>query len=203
MRHEVVALMWAAHNMGRRTIEYGVGRRSKARTVTARVRPEYKGSRVSYRDDTIYSYHWWPMAMFVRSYHNELAVLVRTDTYSKSTTRHQYHVRDALRPYSVPVFSIGAAPTLDHEANIAAYQTKITELFAKALRAREKVPNLLHEAAQQRAEMQAYAEFFGVSESVWVDPFNSDPAKLLDFEARITKLSIRTGIPIHAFWRKA
>jgi len=54
---------------------------------------EGRAGNVSFKNETIYSYDWWPMAKFVR---HDL-VLIRDWSYSKSTSKHLGYVKHATR----------------------------------------------------------------------------------------------------------
>lgn len=202
MNHEQICAAWVAHNMGATTVVVSAKHRSKSGETTIRVRSEAKASRISYRGDTIYSFHWWPFARFVKNDRGKSAIIYRDETCSSSTSKHQSELRRALaRVPHIPVFSIPGDPCLDHAANMKALIASINEFFEKAVRARQQAPNLVCAANLKHEELEAYAQFFGCGIPLWANPFENDPARIRAFEAKLTKLSLQTGIVIHKFWR--
>jgi hypothetical protein len=141
------------------------------------------------------------MARFVKNAHGEQACLVRSDKYSKSTGRHKYYVRCALGAANVLVFHVNCESAHDHGAHVREYQQRIHEHFDKAVAAREQAIHHLVYAQTDAEEMQAYCEFFDYTPPAWANPLEQDDAKREALETKLTKLSIKTGVPIHAFWR--
>jgi hypothetical protein len=202
MNHEHLAYAWAAFNTGHDRLAVTIGRGSTQHTAMINVKPEMRGSRVSFRRDTIYSHHWWPMAKFIRE--PARAVLMRTDTYSISTSRHQLYVRRALASRaSIPVFEVQGDPVLDHDANIKGYVTRIHEHLAAASRATRYADRAVLEAQAVHTMLCSYIETFGLEQPLpqQLSPFKTAD-ELIAFEARMTQLSLRLGVPIPPIWRQ-
>jgi hypothetical protein len=110
---------------------------------------------------TIYSYREsWPMASFVTSKRGR-AVLMRTDTYSVTTSNHMTDARCAAR--GTQLFNVasgydGTAP--DHAANKAFYQQCIADAVARIKRARSRIDWDLEQLQTLVDEANAYSQFF-------------------------------------------
>lgn len=210
MNHEEIAALWVAFNTGAEKLVVSRSHRGHSQDTshTLRVKPEARGAKLSYRRDTIYSYHYWPFGQFVRN-ENGTCVLWRDEKYSVSTGRHKYHAWKALGRVGFgsdarvrPVFTIEGEPSLDHKANIAWYMAQIREKFDGALRANKYAAEKLQAAHEQYLELERYAAFFNHTVEPWVNPFASRE-QMERFEAKLTRLSIQSGIAITKFWRQA
>lgn len=201
MNHTAVCYMWAAHNMKLSAIHIPKGRGGEQRT---RVKSAARGSRISFSGDTIKSFHWWPMARFVANDAGDQAVIFRNKHYSSSTSQHQSTVRAALRKYAmyVPVFDVDDDIDASHGERVKGYMRRIRDMFDLALKARAKAGAYIETAAAEHTEMLAYAAFFKIEIPMWANPFAS-PEEAVAFEAKLTELSLKTGVPINAFWRRA
>lgn len=202
MNHARVAHMWAAHNTGlSRFIETVVVKGARHDT-SVRVKPEGRGSRISFKGPTISSYHWWPMARFERNDSGEQAVIYRSARYSSSTSGHQSMVRAALRKQApdVPIFSVDDDINESHGTRIKGYMQRIRAGFDAALKARTRAIDLITSASETHEEMLSYARFFAVDIPLWATPF-ATPEEVVRMEAKLAELSIKTGITINSFWR--
>lgn len=79
-----------------------------------------RAGNISFDEDTIYSYGWWPMAKFIEPN----IVLFRDESYSISTSSHQHYVRSAIS--HCRVFNV-ISLTPNHKDNIKHYLAKIRE----------------------------------------------------------------------------
>ena len=58
---------------------------------------------MSFSNNTIYSYGWWPMAKFYKTRLGNDFVVMRSWTYSSSTGKHMSHVHNAI-PKNIPIW---------------------------------------------------------------------------------------------------
>ena len=205
MNHDLIASMWAAHNTGLAFISQTIHRKGGfTHEKHMHVKSEARGSRLSFRGDTISSYHWWPFGQFATNEAGEKAVLFRSHRYSSSTGKHQNYARRALRTYAdeVPVFDVHDDMDASHGERIKGYMQRVRDGFDLALRARTQAGRHIEHAGAEHDEMLAYARFFNVEIPAWANPF-ATPGEVGAMEAKLTELSIKTGIPINSFWRTA
>lgn len=202
MNHERVASMWVAHNVGLATIQTMEMRKGEKLTHNTRVKAEARGSRLSFHGATISSHHWWPFATFEANAAGEKAVIFRNKRYSNSTSQHQSEVRQALRKYAfqVPVFDVEDDINASHGERIKGYMHRIRTGFDLAIKARSRAPQHIEYASLEHEEMLAYSRFFGVKIPPWANPF-ATPEEMVRMEAKLTELSIKTGVTINSFWR--
>lgn len=123
---------------------------------------DVKGSRMFHDGPTIYSYrHTWPIARFFPNGRGGTAVLMRTDTYSPSTSKHKHHVRHALNLAGVRVFNV--YPNEQKSAVEREYIANIREQLesAKKPRIRQKT-RVWHtlEAERWHREMCDFNQFY-------------------------------------------
>lgn len=198
MNHDQVATMWAAYNMGLSVVRVPV----KGGERRMRVQDCARGSRLSFSGTTIDSHHWWPFARFETNKAGEKCVIFRSQRYSVSTSQHQSYARQALRKYAseVPVFDVHDGIDASHGERIKGYMQRIRSGFDLAIKARTHAPVHIENARAEHEEMLAYARFFNVKIPAWANPF-ANPAQLVAMESKLAELSIKTGIPINAFWR--
>lgn len=211
MNHEEIAALWVAFNTGAEKLVVTRSHRGRVQDTshTLRVRPEARGNMLSYRRDTIYSYHYWPFGQFVKNENGDTCVLWRNEKYSPSTGRQMYHAWRALGRVGFgsdsrlrPVFTIAGEPSLDHKANVTWYMAQIREKFDSALRASKYAVHKLQAAHDQHLELERYAAFFNYTIEPWVNPFASHE-QMDKFETKLARLSIQSGIAITKFWRQA
>lgn len=118
---------------------------------------------------TIYSYgSHFPIASHVSNERGERAVLFTIARYSVTTSAHCSAVASAI-PANVPVFHVphvrgtwSEAPS--HSDNTESYLSRISELLAKASRARTHREWHEREALGLREELRRYIAFFGLSD---------------------------------------
>ncbi len=118
---------------------------------------------------TIYSYgSHFPIASHVSNERGEHAVLFTTARYSVTTSAHCSAVGCAI-PKDVPVFHVphirgtwSEAPS--HSDNTESYISRISELLAKASRARSHREWHEREALGLREELRRYIAFFSLSD---------------------------------------
>jgi hypothetical protein len=205
--HGHICEMFVAFNRGHShvTLEHWRKRRDHNGNLNhqtnARVRESAKGARVSYRGDTIYSYHYWPMAKFFRNARQEQCAIVRTDTYSNSTSKHQSYTRRSLDKAHVTCFYTSGPPCTDHHENAKDYQQRIAESFAKALRARDHTVMYVNEASRLYQELQAYCTFFDWPMPALVQAVDVKQREKL--ETKLMKRCLTEGGVVHAFWRES
>jgi hypothetical protein len=93
----------------------------------SRSQEEGTSGNISFRGDSIYSYHWWEMARFYETKSGKRYVFIRDRSYSSSTGKHMGHVRGAIPPgweaIRIPgnqsgYFSHSRGNLLDHEDNV-------------------------------------------------------------------------------------
>lgn len=211
MNHEIICFLWAAFNTGadRLTMSVG-GRRRERRDVTFKVTEQRRGARVKYDRASIYSHGWWEMARFVSTRAGRV-VLRRSDSYSKSTGRHFWHVDRALEAHPhIRVFSFpigrqtSCLPDRAGADALNSYRERITEAFNKALRARlpESAEQYIACAGRLSDEMREMIAAFELDAPLWADPFESDTGRREELERKLTELGIRTGRAINVYWRQ-
>ena len=125
----------------------------------------FKGATIfSYRDS-------YPIASHVTSKNGKRnAILIRTDSYSVTTSGHISAVRSAI-PAGVQVFNVPsvqtewawAEPGADHKTNLSYYVSQSKESLSKAERARKLGSYELKEAFGYRDSARSYAAFFGLT----------------------------------------
>lgn len=103
----------------------------------------------------IRSYGYWYMARW----YDAKTVLYRDETYSKSTSQHQGHVRNAI-PAGIKMFTVLQINPQGHRVNIKHYCGKIAESAEKFARARERATWHLRENQEYASELQAYCKKF-------------------------------------------
>lgn len=205
MNHGHICDCWVAHNLGRTqvTLECWRSRKNQNPGVyqrTARVTDTRKGSRVSYRGDTIYSHHWWPMGRFFTNARGEKCVIARKENYSKSTAKHKSDMYHALGRDRVQTFVIDSEPCLDHAGNCAYYLGRMKEAMEKALRARNHALDRMNEAAANYKYLHEYCRFFDLE----APPFSTafvDPRQMYDLETKLIKKSLAGEGVVNVFWR--
>lgn len=118
-----------------------------------------------FEGQTIYSYgSHFPIARHVTNLRGEKAVLFTTVNHSVTTSSHCSAVAHAI-PLSVPVFHVpylrsGWDELPDTADNVESYVRRISELLAKAKRARTNRDWLEREALALREELRGYLAFF-------------------------------------------
>ena len=84
---------------------------------------------ISFNDNVILSYHWWPMANFI----SDNVVLVVNHSYSNSTSKHINLVNRAIPSYykKVYCFSPGSqyGNNIPHKDNINNFVEKIKDIL--------------------------------------------------------------------------
>lgn len=91
-------------------------------------------------------------------------VLYTMHGYSVSTAKHKSIVRRAI-PSHVPVFVVDdtkASTKEEHAANIASFEKRAADAYARALRARTNGPWLIESAEQLMTNAEDYAATFGL-----------------------------------------
>jgi len=124
-----------------------------------------------FKGATIYSYRdSYPIASHVTSKNGKKqAVLIRTDTYSVTTSRHISAVRHAarhLQVFDVPSVQTEWAwsePGADHKTNLAYFVEQSKDALGKASRARKAGTYELAQAFGNRDKAKEYAKFFGIA----------------------------------------
>ena len=118
-----------------------------------------KGHNVFWEGDTIYSYgHHFPMARHVNG-----VVLLTTDSYSVSTSKHMSLVRRAISHMNVvTVLDVRASRKRDHVNNLAAMIERFNDMIASAAKRRspEWRSHDLACAGGERRNAERYAIMF-------------------------------------------
>lgn len=214
MNQTVICMSWVAFNLGltKFTYEHRYQKFAINETRNKRVKSEHGNhgwrsatAGITYRESTINSFGWWPMAKFLKNKAGEQAVLFRNATYSSKTSGQQGAVRGALCKMApgVPVFLTHCDPaTASHAEVCQDYIARSLEHFNKALAARKYAGSHVQWAGANLKAMEEYCAFFNYKCPAWMNPLENDPARLLVLETKLAKLSILQGVPINAFWRK-
>jgi hypothetical protein len=128
--------------------------------------PRGRAGNIEFRGDTIYSYGWWPMARIDGS-----VALIRDETYSMSTSKHQAYVRSALWQHGYTRFHVLdlilqyiVFPYRNHQTNIDHYQAKLRKLADQWHNAREYKQGYVNQYKAIADEARAYAEHYHVTD---------------------------------------
>lgn len=121
-----------------------------------------KGHNMFYEGPTIFSYgHHFPIARIVTNERGEQAVLLTTDTYSVSTSKHITYTWRACS--HMLTFSV---PFVDHRGsasdNARAYIVRIVDYLEKAKRARVYKDSHMRSAERLTQEARDFIAFFDV-----------------------------------------
>lgn len=124
----------------------------------------YAGN-VSFNNGVIYSYRYWPMAAFVTNDRGEEAVLIRDETYSNSTSRHQSYVWRSLPSYVRKIVLYGDLSNTEREWRPNATMRrmvlqKVADSLGKAKRARKYTQSHLNRAQQYVEAFNELCEFY-------------------------------------------
>jgi len=121
---------------------------------------EYHGyGNISFRNDTIYSYGWWPMAKVI-DWDKKIA-FYRNYGYSVSTSKHQSYVWNALNQYGFKIFSVPNVTDFHHFAdNLKDYENSIGKLLDIADRAYLNRKYYMEHADKMIKEMSEYIDLF-------------------------------------------
>ena len=132
-----------------------------------------KGYAMHCASGVIYSWgNHFPIARFMntparRGKPSQRVILWNADSYSTSTSKHQTYTRRALRP-GIPVIVVpGLCEHTDYSAAhngkhvLEYHESKASEAFAKAARARVNGPWLLGQAERHLSDAEAFAGAFG------------------------------------------
>ncbi len=119
---------------------------------------QYEGiaGNVSFRDDVIYSYGWWPMARVVRPG----VVLVRDDTYSSTTSGHLSGVRHATHGMT----EYAVVSMHDHVENVVSYGCRVRSRADKFWNARTGAMYYKSWYDRLVTEARAYVKEFGLGD---------------------------------------
>lgn len=128
----------------------------------SRSQDEGKAGLISFRNDVIYSYHWWPMARFV-DLKSRTIVLMRNWSYSGYTSRHLRLVRQAIpKKYEVIyVANPGESEWLPpHQENIASFLLEMKEAFQNFKSSRKYKRHYQDVNLKNRKELMRYCRIF-------------------------------------------
>ena len=134
-------------------------------------RMEFSNGSVSFTDQTIYSYHWWPMAHIIDT--EKKIVLLRAERYSSSTSGHQRHVWHAAHYGGYTIMNVpivthrnrqygGDLEQEDHDYSLAWFEKRIGEELENADRARRYRNLCMATAGSLIKAMGQYMEYFGL-----------------------------------------
>lgn len=68
-----------------------------AHAWAAQTQDEGQGNSMHFKGPTIYSFGWWPMATYAKNKAGQTVVIVRGESYSSYTSRHQSYMRSAIK----------------------------------------------------------------------------------------------------------
>jgi hypothetical protein len=143
-----------------------------------------------FEGNTLYSYrHSWRVGVIVTNDNGNKAVVINSDTYSVTTSKHTSDARYASRHHMVQ-FTL---PLGDYQPNYKEaqacfngwYQKQIGLLLAKAKRARENKSRLVAQAENLKTEANSFAKFFGLTSRIKDDRGMSQLLK--DAEEQLAK----------------
>lgn len=163
--HREVAHVWASRNQ-----DYG------------------ECSTMSFRGDSIYSYHWWEMARFMEVKGQKI-VLIRDWSYSNSTSKHLNYVRGALRGLDYKmVHCYGTTgrdgSIIDHKLSVQQFLNEMYDTTVKFKRS--KNPEYwLNQNARLKDAIARYCELFDIPFPDKANEYFIDPDDVVYFiEAR-------------------
>jgi hypothetical protein len=119
-----------------------------------------KAGNVSFNKNTIYPYHWWPMATFV----NDKLVLFRNWSYSVRTTQHLNYTRHSIPSYYqiIEVYNPGENGYIPHEENVSHFVTDIALEFEKFKASRKYKGSILRKQTFIVDTLKRYCEAFSL-----------------------------------------
>lgn len=119
--------------------------------------PEWESGNMVYRNTMLYSYGWWPIARLMSG----KVALVRSDTYSVSTSKHISIARRGLDWAGYRIFTVPCVThPADHSDNLAHYEYEIGRLLEIADRARVYRDSYMASADRLYREMSDYIDYF-------------------------------------------
>jgi len=123
---------------------------------------------ISFRDDSIFSYHWWEMARFYTTKSGKKYLFIRSWSYSNSTSKHLSHVRRALHGHNYETiyvhgsfsrYSSAGDCLLNHADNCQDFVNKMQNSFDKLKKSR--YPRSEYDFNQsQYQELKKYCSIF-------------------------------------------
>lgn len=141
-----------------------------------------RSGNISFRGDTIYSYHWWPMGKWHTAPDGTQYVIMPDVPYSSSTGRQMDHVYTALprntpvyrsRMYTQSYYSGSRRPVLEPEAVLPQFLEEIKKVYDNAFNMRmyssERANTPVHWQFMSEAVHKRASEFCKMTGVPWLE----------------------------------